>query len=254
MNLFIEQGNVLPQSTIMEMLLELAPVELSLRIFTEGVPFKLNKDCRIGSVQRLNTVALPQVKSYASTEKELASCYHMVEKYEHLHGFQFQYITRLRPDMLFFSSVPQLHELVDLFDADASHMVVLPSGVGGAGGMNNHLVVSARKVSAAYFLVSDDMQNCNRDFQDQFHYFTYKLNRVLFKGKLQHANTQVTSVLMIYTLMRSGKDCRADCIRIGTTFGGKTKMCKGSRTCEEYVEICKRVSKAKCREHEGERT
>jgi len=260
------------------MVQELAPVvNFSLHSYKEDLSFKLNSDCNIDDATSLNgtkghdqlmSKATPKLGAYpppgeelfverlAGSYAKLASCYRMIEQRELSYNFQFQYIVRLRPDMLFLSPVPPLKQLFPRVGrrrgrghargrgrANASNSVIIPIAVGGAHykgvSYNDHMAVCSRSAAAAYFLVSEDIRRCSGNFTAMF---GYSLGTALFGGKLEKHNANVQRMRFAYSLMRLGARCRADCTRLYSLWQGA--LCND--TCKQYVAQCKQLEVAIC--------
>jgi hypothetical protein len=225
----------------------LAHLELHHTSFSKDIP-RVNEKCQVE--KHWYAEAKPkqykvnkgtqnlQIQSWLAQWGKLAKCFHTVKDYEAEKGVKFDYVIRIRPDMMFARDLPPPSQMLA-----GNSAIGIPFGIGGKRGFNDHAVVCKMEACPAYFLPPDDYDACNGSFIKQFKYGLGvghqgpAQNRIGYeKWDLINMNMKRPGRAMVYTLVR---DRELD--------GRKACIVACGRMAPEYWKTCTKVGRQTCR-------
>ena len=164
----------------------------------------------------------------ASLSEKLAVCYDVVERHEAETGKAFDFVWRLRADMLVIVSPTTLPvALVSMREVAAC---IEPVGVAGKT-MNEHFNICSRRAAEKYFSTPfRDYEKCDGDLRDVA---GYRWDQPGFlqsplASVLRRFDVELRPFPFYYTLLRPGESCLAvdECGRLGSGhIHGATEQC-----------------------------
>eukprot|EP00662_Eupelagonemidae_sp_cell21_P026125 gene26125-biopygen16600 len=138
--------------------------------------------------------------------EKMAACYNMVIDHEKMQGSRFAYLTRTRPDLLFYNDIPWAEWLRN--DSVTFSNVGFPAYGGAerikrgeARHVNDHAFGCPRRLCHAPFQLALDYNNCKGNFKQQFGYlWGSPVNQL--GARVYHLTGPPTDVDFQYSIMR----------------------------------------------------
>ncbi len=169
-----------------------------------------NKRCsvtRANKSKRFDRSAQSPLERMWETLASVQKCYDHMESIEYKENFLYDYVWRLRPDLVFYAPLPS-----KLFD-----VATFPLGRvlcnGGQKCLNDHIAILPRHAASRFFRIANEYLWCNGT-QSEWSYYIAELLYTRFE------NAHTVDPLIRYTLVRPNG---MDCARVP---GKEYRMCK----------------------------
>lgn len=172
-------------------------------VIKEGDKFPLNENCKMPSGWKSTSSRL---RRWYFQWTKVKTCYKLMDNYEKKSGGAFDFMVRVRSDLLF------LQRLMTSLMFQPQKIIV-PKGIVGhaRGGINDHIAACPRALCSSYFEIVDTYEHCTGPWESYMgHAAGGDDGNVLLSNHLNSLGAAVQEVFIDYTIYRAcpvGPEC-----------------------------------------------